>query len=208
MESLPISPILGRRTSTEREPLVGSPLCLTGDAEADALLNDNSLALLIGMLLDQQFPIERAFLSPFRLQQRLGRPLDAIGLANIPAEKLIEIFSKKPALHRFPKSMAQRTQKMCRYLADHYNGNPVDIWSNLPDAVCLRERLLQLPGFGDKKVKIFVALLAKRFGVAPQGWEKISGHYSTPGFHSVADLDSPEALSQLRAVRAAAKTNP
>lgn len=185
-----------------------TPLHFTGDPAADALLNTDPLALLIGMVLDQQFPIERAFLSPFRLQQRLGRPLKTNDLARMPSETLIEIFGDKPALHRFPKSMAQRTQELCRYLADHYDGNPVDIWSNLPDAVCLRERLLQLPGFGDKKVKIFVALLAKRFGVAPQGWEKISGHYSTPGFHSVADLDSPEALSQLRAVRAAAKTNP
>ncbi|MEC8922272.1 MAG: HhH-GPD-type base excision DNA repair protein [Actinomycetota bacterium] len=187
---------------------MGSPLCFTGDAKADALLNENSLALLIGMLLDQQFPIERAFLSPFRLQQRLGRPLDAIDLANIRAEKLVQIFSEKPALHRFPKSMAQRTQKMCCYLADHYNGDASGVWANLPDALSLQQRLLEIPGFGEKKVKIFVALLAKRFGVAPQGWEKISGHYSTPGFHSVADLDSPEALSQLRAVRAAAKTNP
>jgi uncharacterized HhH-GPD family protein len=185
-----------------------APLHFTGDDAADALLNNDPLALLIGMILDQQFPIERAFLSPFRLQQRLGRSLEATDLASMASDTLIQIFCDKPALHRFPKSMAQRTQQLCRYIADHYNGDASDIWSDLPDAKCLRHRLLALPGFGDKKVKIFVALLAKRFGVAPQGWERISGHYATAGFHSVADLDSPEALSRLRAIRTAAKSNP
>ena len=93
-----------------------SPLCVTGDEDADALLNEDPLALLIGMLLDQQFPIERAFLSPFRLQQRLGQRLETTLLAEMSEERLIEIFAQKPALHRFPKSMAQRTQQMCTYL--------------------------------------------------------------------------------------------
>jgi|TARA_B110001454_G_scaffold37571_1_gene37017 uncharacterized HhH-GPD family protein len=183
-----------------------TPLHFTGDDAADALLNNDPLALLIGMILDQQFPIERAFLSPFRLQQRLGRSLEARDLACMSADTLIEIFNEKPALHRFPKSMAQRTQQLCRYVADHYDGDASAIWRDLPDAKCLRRRLLELPGFGDKKVKIFVALLAKRFGITPKDWERISGHYATAGFHSVADLDSPEALSRLRAIRTAAKT--
>ena len=185
-----------------------TPLNFTGDDAADALLNNNPLALLVGMILDQQFPIERAFLSPFRLQQRLGRSLEASDLACMASDTLIEIFSEKPALHRFPKSMAQRTQQLGSSVADHYHGDASAIWSDLPDAKCLRRRLLELPGFGDKKVKIFVALLAKRFGVTPKGWEGISGHYATAGFHSVADLDSPEALSQLRAIRKAAKSTP
>ena len=172
---------------------MGSPLCFTGDAKADALLNENSLALLIGMLLDQQFPIERAFLSPFRLQQRLGRPLDAIDLANIPAEKLAQIFSEKPALHRFPKSMAQRTQKMCCYLADHYNGDASGVWANLPDALSLQQRLLEIPGFGEKKVKIFVALLAKRFGAPPHVWVRQSGDSATTGCSGVAALEARDA---------------
>ena len=182
-----------------------SPLCVTGYEDADALLNEDPLALLIGMLLDQQFPIERAFLSPFRLQQRLGQRLETTLLADMSEERLIEIFAQKPALHRFPKSMAQRTQQMCTYLTDHYDGNPSAIWSDIADAASLQQRLLRVPGFGDKKVKIFIAVLAKRFGVTPRGWKQASGHYAKRGFHSVADLDSPEAVAKLRAQRTTAK---
>ena len=184
---------------------MSSSLHFTGDSAADDLLNQNFLALFIGMLLDQQFPIERAFLAPHRLQQRLGFDLDATALAQCSREALIEFFSEKPALHRFPKSMAERTHALCGYLVERYHGNPCDVWANISDASELRERLLALPGFGEKKVQIFVALLAKRFEIAPPGWEDIAGHYADSGFHSVADLDSPDALSKLRAQRAEEK---
>ena len=182
-----------------------SSLRFTGDREADDLLNNNFLALFIGMLLDQQFPIERAFLAPHRLQQRLRFELEAPALAKFPAEALIQSFSEKPALHRFPKSMAERTHALCNYLVDHYDGNAGALWTNISDASELRQRLLALPGFGEKKVQIFVALLAKRFGVTPRGWKDVAGHYADSGFHSVADLDSPEALSKLRTQRAQAR---
>ena len=184
---------------------MSSSLRFTGDREADELLNNNFVALLIGMLLDQQFPIERAFVAPYRLQQRLGFDLEAAGLAEFPVEALIQSFSEKPALHRFPKSMAERTHALCNYLVEHYDGNPGELWADISEASELRQRLLALPGFGEKKVQIFVALLAKRFGVTPQGWKDVAGHYADAGFHSVADLDSPEALSKLRRQRAQAR---
>ena len=176
-------------------------LRFTGDHDADDLLNNNLLALFIGMLLDQQFPIERAFIAPYRLRQRLGFDLEASALAQIPVEDLVQFFSQKPALHRFPKSMAERTHSVCQHLVEHYSGNPQAVLVDVPDAADLRQRLLSFPGFGEQKVQIFIALLAKRFEVTPEGWEQVAGHYADVGFHSVADLDSPEALSQLRKQR-------
>ena len=184
---------------------MSSSLRFTGDHEADDLLNSNFVALLIGMLLDQQFPIERAFVAPYRLQQRLGFELEAAALAKFSTEALVQYFSEKPALHRFPKLMAERTHALCHYLVEHYDGNPDEVWANISDASELRQRLLALPGFGEKKVQIFVALLAKRFGITPHGWKDVAGHYADAGLHSVADLDSPEALSKLRTQRAQAR---
>ena len=186
------------------ESMAGS-LRFTGNADADDLLNNNFLALFIGMLLDQQFPIERAFLGPHQLAQRLGFDLEPFDLARLPIEDLVQFFSEKPALHRFPKSMAERTHDLCQYLIDYYGGNPQDVWADLSDAAELHQRLLSLPGFGEKKAQIFIALLAKRFQVTPDGWEQFAGHYAGVGFHSVADLDSPEALSQLRKQRTKAR---
>ncbi|MDP7068516.1 MAG: HhH-GPD-type base excision DNA repair protein [Acidimicrobiales bacterium] len=184
---------------------MSSSLRFTGNQDADDLLNDNPLALLIGMLLDQQFPIERAFLAPYLLQQRLGVHLDARDLADMAPSALVDLFSQKPALHRFPKAMAERAHSLCVFLVEHYDGNPDNVWADVSEAEILRDRLLALPGFGDKKVKIFVALLAKRFAVAPHGWEVVCGMYSAPGFNSVADLDSPAALAQLRKQRSDAR---
>lgn len=184
---------------------MSSSLRFTGNRDADDLLNNNPLALLIGMLLDQQFPIERAFLAPLLLQERLGKPLNATHLAKMSPDSLADLFAERPALHRFPKSMGARTHSLCLYLVDEYAGDPVQVWTEVSDASTLRDRLLALPGFGEKKVAIFIALLAKRFGVVPQGWESESGIYSSSGFHSVADLDSPEALMHLREQRSAAR---
>lgn len=182
-----------------------TPVRPTGDPDADALLNDNPLALMVGMLLDQQIAIEWAFASPYRLQQRLGGLLTADTIADLSEDRMIELFAEKPALHRFPASMAKRTHKLCSYLVEHYEGDPSQVWADVPDAAELRRRLLALPGFGKEKTRIFISLLAKRFGVAPPGWEHEGGPFAAAGHRSVADLDGPEALIALREHRAALK---
>ena len=180
-------------------------LAVTGDAAADRLLNENPLALMVGMLLDQQIPIEWAFASPAKLEQRLGEPLTAEAVVRRSVDEVSEIFGQKPALHRFPTSMAKRTHALCDYLIDHHEGDAAAVWTEVDDAAELRRRLLALPGFGKDKTRIFIALLAKRFGVRPDGWEGEAGHFATDGFHSVADLDGPDAVEALRAHRAALK---
>jgi len=181
-------------------------LPLSGDPAADQLLVSDSLALLIGMVLDQQVPLERAFHSPLDLQQRLQRPLDASEIADMDPERLVELFSRRPALHRFPGSMARRVQDVCRVVADQYGGRAEQVWRSAPTGEVLLARVRALPGFGEHKARIFVALLAKRMGVAPPGWEEAAGDFGAPGSHlSVADIDSPEALVQVRAAKAAVK---
>ncbi|MDG2111420.1 MAG: HhH-GPD-type base excision DNA repair protein, partial [Actinomycetota bacterium] len=175
------------------------------DADADALLNDNPLALLIGMLLDQQIAIEWAFASPHRLRQRLGRPLTASALAELTEDEVVELFAEKPALHRYPASMAKRAHKLCTHLVQHHDGDPTSVWSSAADARELRRSLLALPGFGKEKTRIFIALLAKRFGIAPPGWQDEAGLFAADGHHSVADLDGPDAVVALRDHRAALK---
>ncbi len=137
---------------------MSSSLRFTGDRDADDLLNNNFLALFIGMLLDQQFPIERAFLAPHRLQQRLDFELEATALAKFSVEDLIQFFSEKPALHRFPKSMAERTHALCNYLVEHYNGNPGEVWTNISDASELRKRLFAFFNFTETNEMYFLPL--------------------------------------------------
>ncbi len=180
-------------------------LWVTGNHEADALLNRDPLALLIGMLLDQQIAIELAFLGPFRLAERLGGDLDARRIAQMDPDEFLAIVATKPALHRFPKSMGGRLQALCEYIVEHYDGDAAAIWRGVRSAETLRDRLLDLPGYGDEKVKIFVALLAKRFGKQPAGWETIAGDFADALPRSVADLDSADALAALRERRAALK---
>ena len=181
-------------------------LWVTGNDEADALLNRDPLALLIGMLLDQQIAIELAFLGPFRLAERLDTvDLDAQVIADMDPDAFLAIVATKPALHRFPKSMGGRIQALCQYIVDHYDGDAAAIWRGIRSADALRDRLLALPGYGDEKVKIFVALLAKRFAKHPKGWEDVAGDYADDLPRSVADLDSAEALAALRDRRAALK---
>lgn len=180
-------------------------LWVTGNDEADALLNTDPLALLIGMLLDQQIAIELAFLGPFRLAERLGGDLDARVIAEMDPEAFLAIVATKPALHRFPKSMGGRLQSLCEHIVENYDGDAGAIWRGVRSSETLRDRLLALPGYGDEKVKIFVALLAKRFGKQPAGWEAIAGDFADELPRSVADLDSPDALAALRERRAALK---
>ncbi len=180
-------------------------LAVTGDASADRLLNNDPLALMIGMLLDQQIAIELAFVGPSRLAQRLGGSLDAHQIAAMDPEEFVEICRAKPALHRFPASMGGRIQEMCCHLVEHYEGDAAAIWRRVRVADVLRDRLAEVPGFGPEKVKIFTALLAKRFGRQPSGWEAVAGVFADDELRSVADLDSPEALIALRERRKAMK---
>jgi len=178
---------------------------VTGDADADRLLNHDPLALMIGMLLDQQIAIELAFLGPARLAERLGGELDADVIASMAPGDFVEICRTKPALHRFPASMAGRIQDMCRHIVDRYDGDTAAIWRRVRRAEKVRDRLLEVPGFGPEKVQIFMALLAKRFARRPLGWEDEAGVFADGELRSVADLDSPEALVALREKRRALK---
>jgi uncharacterized HhH-GPD family protein len=180
-------------------------LYITGDKAADKLLNTDPLALLIGMLLDQQVPMEWAFSAPAKLQARLGGDLDAGKIAAMPVEDVEAAFRERPALHRFPASMARRTHELCRSIVEHYGGDPTRIWKDATSGADLFARLRALPGFGDEKAKIFLALLAKRFKVAPPGWEDAAGPFADPTPRSVADIDSPAALEKVREWKKAMK---
>lgn len=177
---------------------------VTGDAAADQLLVDDPLALLIGMLLDQQVPMEWAFRGPAALAERLGG-LDAAHIAAMAPDDLVEVFRQKPALHRYPGSMAKRTQALCQVLVDEYDGDARKIWSRVRDPAVLLTRLKALPGYGDEKAKIFLAILGKRFGRAPEGWERLATPFGDSSPRSVADIDSPEAFARVREWKRAQK---
>jgi uncharacterized HhH-GPD family protein len=181
-------------------------LWLTGDVDADALLASEPLALLIGMVLDQQIPMERAFKAPYDLKQRLGGTLDPAVIAAMPPDDLAAVFAAKPALHRFPRSMAGRVQEVCTAVLDTYGGDTAAIWTTATDGTELLAHVKALPGFGDQKARIFVALLGKQLGVRPTGWDTAAGAYGEAGsFRSVADIDSPEALAKVRQFKQATK---
>ena len=182
-------------------------LRIAQDDSADELLGRDPLALLIGMLLDQQFPMERAFGAPRLLADRLGvETLSAEHLAATDADELVKVFQGPPALHRYPGSMAARTQDLGRLLVERYDGRPEGLWSDAPDGATLLRRLGELPGFGAQKSKIFLALLGKQYGVAPTGWREAAGDYGTEGARrSVADITGPESLAEVRAAKQEAK---
>ncbi len=174
-------------------------LHLSGDKDADALISRNSLALLIGMVLDQQITIEKAFSSPAVLQRRMGSNLDARTIADMDPEKLAELFKEFPALHRFPGSMSARVQAVCRTIVDDYSGKAENIWSDATSGKELIKRLTALPGFGAQKARIFAALLAKQLGVQPDGWRAATKPFGEPGsLLSVADITSAETLLKVR----------
>jgi uncharacterized HhH-GPD family protein len=169
------------------------------DPDANALLNRSPLALLMAMLLDQQIPLERAFAAPQDLARRLGHDLDAEELAGYDPEALVALFSERPALHRFPKAMAARVQALCRILVENYGGEADLLWAEVKTGGELLKRIGALPGFGDQKAKIFVALLGKQYGVQPQGWREAAGAYGEQGSHrSVADIVDESSLAQVR----------
>jgi len=172
-------------------------LPITGNDEADRLLVEDPLALLLGMLLDQQVPMEWAFTGPFTLRQRLGH-LDAGKIAAMPVEAFVDVCREKPAIHRFPKSMGERAHAVCEHVVERYDGDASRIWSDAPDATAVYDRLREVPGYGDEKTRIFVAILAKRFGFRPAGWEQVAGAFADDTPRSVADVSSEEALLEVR----------
>jgi uncharacterized HhH-GPD family protein len=185
-------------------------LSLPIDAEANKLLSTDPLALLIGMVLDQQIPLEKAFSSPFVLTQRLGHAPTAAELAEFDPEGLIAIFAQPPALHRFPKAMAARVQEVCRALVERYDGDAAKLWDGAENGGELLKRVASLPGFGQQKSQIFVALLGKQYGVQPAGWREAAGGYGVEGsYKSVADIVDEQSLGKVRAykkeMKAAAK---
>lgn len=179
-------------------------LYVTGDEATDGLLNTDGTAVLIGMLLDQQIPMERAFAGPATLRERLGH-LDATRIAAMDPEAFVAVCATKPAIHRFPSSMGARVHELCRALTEDYSGDGAQVWANVTTGAELYERLRALPGFGDEKTRIFIALLAKRLGVRPEGWEQAAGQFADSTPRSVADIDSPEARVKVREWKQQAK---
>jgi uncharacterized HhH-GPD family protein len=179
---------------------------VTGDAAADELLVEDPLALLLGMMLDQQVPMEWAFHSPHRLAERMGTDrLDARTIAEMPPDELEKLFKGPPALHRFPGAMAKRAQEVCQHLVDDYDGDAAALWRDPESGAALVKRVQALPGFGKEKSRIFCALLAKRFGVRPEGWEQATEPFSDDQPRSVADIDSREAFGRVREWKKAMK---
>ena len=165
----------------------------TGDPEADALLAANPFALLMGMLLDQQFPMERAFYGPYLLQRRLGEPLDPRRIAEMNVDDLLPIFRGPPAIHRFPGAFAKRTQELAKAVVEEYDGDAARIWSTSRNGEELYHRLRSLPGFGDAKARIFVGVVGKRLGQGPSGWEALAADWP-----SIADVREWEDVFTLR----------
>ena len=181
-------------------------LQIAQDPAADRLVSEDPLALLIAMVLDQQIPLEWAFKGPYTLQQRLGRRLDAAAIAAMDPDELGAVFSQRPALHRFPAANAKRVQDLCQVVVERYGGRADRVWKDAADGQDLYRRVRDLPGFGDQKARIFVALLAKQLGVRPPGWEERAGDYGRAGtYMSVADITDAESLARVRAYKAEKK---
>ena len=184
-------------------------LAVTGDPKADRLLNTDGTALLIGMLLDQQVPMEWAFTGPATLKARLGH-LDAKKIAAMDVDAFVDVCREKPAIHRFPASMGKRIHELCVALTEQYKGKAENVWKGVATGDELYQRLRALPGYGDEKAKIFLAILAKRVGVQPEGWQVAAGAFGDNTPRSVADIYSPASLAVVRewkkAQKAAKKT--
>ena len=171
----------------------------TDSDEANELLARDPLALLIGFVLDQQVTVQKAFSSPLELQRRLGA-LDAAQIAAMDGEELERVFAERPGLHRFPRAMARRVQEFCRALVSEYDGDAAAVWREAKDGRDLRRRLLELPGIGEMKASTIVAVLGKRFGIKPAGWDEVAPKHPTLG-----DVDSAEALAAYQAAKRAYK---
>ena len=189
-----------------------SKLSLVQDPAADALLEENPFALLVGMLLDQQIAMEVAFGGPKKIADRIGG-FDAATIADYDPDKFAALCAQTPAVHRFPGSMAKRVQALAQVVVDEYGGDAAALWSDDADGAEVLRRLNALPGFGEQKAKIFLALLGKQYGVTPKGWRSAAGDYGKAGTHmSVADVKDPGSLQKVRTykkeAKARAKQNP
>jgi len=186
-------------------------LWITGDPDADALLSDDAFALLVGMLLDQQYPMEHAFAGPRKIRDRLGS-IDPRAIADADPDAFVTLATTPPAIHRYGRSMAGRVQELARLVVDEYDGDATRIWTapgadgSAPTGAEVLARLRALPGFGEQKAKIFLALLGKQRGVQPSGWREAAGHYGDEGSRrSIADVTNPESLAEVRAFKKAQK---
>jgi uncharacterized HhH-GPD family protein len=193
---------------TSRTPAAGRsaslrPVAITGDVGADALLDRDPFALLTGMLLDQQYPMEHAFAGPQKIAERLGVDhLDPAAVAALDPEEFAALCATPPAVHRYPRSMAARIQALAAVVVEQYGGDTSALWQEAATGAELLARLRALPGFGDAKARIFLALLGKQRGVTPPGWEKAAGAYADEGaFRSVADVVDPASLAEVRAFK-------
>ena len=174
-------------------------LRLSGDVEADQLISVDPLALLIGMVLDQQIPLEKAFAGPAELRRRLDGTLDTETIASMDPDTLVAAFVARPALHRFPAANAKRVQALCQALVDDYGGDAASVWTGARDGKDLLKRVRALPGFGEHKAKIFVALLGKQLAVQPRGWKQAAGEFAEPGSRrSIADITDERSLEEVR----------
>ncbi|MBO0811055.1 MAG: Fe-S cluster assembly protein HesB [Microlunatus sp.] len=174
-------------------------LHLTGDDDVDHLLSTDPNALLIGMTLDQQVPMEKAFSGPAVLAERMGGTFDVAKIAAMDVDDFVAICAERPAIHRFPGSMGKRVHAVCQALVEDYEGDTANLWADVADGAELKKRVAALPGFGDQKASIFVALLGKQRGVTPPGWREAAGRYGEDGvFRSVADIVDPASLAKVR----------
>jgi uncharacterized HhH-GPD family protein len=175
-------------------------IAFTDAPEANALLGDNHFALLVGMTLYQQVPVEKAFAGPYVLEQRLGEPLDAVTIASTDPTDLEELFREKPALHRFPANMAKRTQAVANYMVDTYGGDPAGLWDGVETSTELVSRIKAMPGFGDYKAKVYAAVLARQFDIKPDGWDQ-----ELPDWPNISEVTSLEGLSDMKSRKKAWK---
>lgn len=182
-------------------------LRLSQQPEADELLSRSPLAVMVGMLLDQQVPMEWAFTGPYTIAQRMGDDdLDAHAIAAYDPDEFAALLSQKPAVHRYPGSMAKRVQQLCQYLVDHYDGDASAVWRGVPTGKEVLKRLNDLPGYGKQKPQILLALLGKQMGVTPEGWREAAGPYGEEDARrSAADITGPDSLQQVRAFKQEAK---
>jgi uncharacterized HhH-GPD family protein len=186
--------------------MTNDPLWLTGDAEADQLLTEDDNALLIGMVLDQQVPMEKAFSGPLVIAQRMGGRLDVAAVAAMSEDDFVALCSRPPAIHRFPAAMAKRVRQVCQVLTEDYDGQAANLWKDARSGNEVKANLERLPGFGSDKAAIFTAVLGKLRGITPDGWRTAAGYYGEPDtFRSVADIVDSDSLQKVRETKKSVK---
>jgi uncharacterized HhH-GPD family protein len=186
--------------------MTNPPIWLTGDPAADQLLTDDDNALLIGMILDQQVPMEKAFSGPLVIAQRMGGELDVAAIAAMREEEFVALCSRPPAIHRFPAAMAKRIRQLCQVLTEEYDGQAGNVWRDARSGAEMKKALLSLPGFGEDKAAIFTAALGKRRQITPPGWRDAAGAYGEEdSYRSVADIVDADSLARVRETKRAVK---